>query len=605
MPLRPCRRRIRFHPAAVIFLMAGCHMADPAPGMPSRVVSASGNNQQGTVALALAVPPAVRVEDSRGAPVPGILVHFSVSGGGGYVSGGSLKTDGSGLAAVEGWVLGTTVGRNSLLASIDGTNVGITITATALPGPPATVRVIGAEPLIALIDQAITPAPTVQVFDAFANLVVGVPVTFAVTTNSGTVTGATALTNAQGQAQVGSWILGTTPGTNRLTASTNNGVNAVFTANGLSGNPLLSTTTPTEQSGFLRFPVPAVPRARVTDPSGAPLAGISVAFAIASGGGTLTGTLATTGSDGSVSAGDWRLGPVAGVSTVVATLPAFPGPHLSFHATGAAAPFTIDVRFLTVMSADSRDAFVAAARRWMQIIVGDLPDQQLTLPADACAPGQPAINETIDDVVIYASVVAIDGPGNVLGSAGPCVHRTTSALTVVGSMRFDQDDLALLQGTNRLIPTILHEMGHVLGFGTSWAETARQDVGLTDPIYVGAEALSLWPSQNAILHYGGRPVPLEDFSIVGMRDIHWRESVFHTELMTGFIEAAGVPMPISKLTIATFKDMGYVVNYGAADSLAGNLFASAFATGPAIPLNDMVQQAIFEVTPDGRVHRIP
>jgi hypothetical protein len=48
------------------------------------------------------------------------------------------------------------------------------------------------------------------------------------------------------------------------------------------------------------------------------------------------------------------------------------------------------------------------------------------------------------------------------------------------------------------------------------------------------------------------------------------------------------------------------VNLNAADAFAGNLFTSAFAmAGPVTPLNDIVQQAIFEVTPDGRLRPLP
>jgi hypothetical protein len=248
----------------------------------------------------------------------------------------------------------------------------------------------------------------------------------------------------------------------------------------------------------------------------------------------------------------------------------------------------------------------------MQVIVGDIPAQQLTLAAGTCTTGQPSINETIDDLVIYASVVPIDGVGNVLGSAGPCVRRTGSLFTVVGTMRFDQDDLANLQNTGRLVPTIVHEMGHVLGFGTSWQANV-QDLGLADPIYVGPEAMALWPTFNAVLQYAGRPIPVENTGGSGTRDAHWREwlngrgtpVLFGTELMTGYVEPAGVPMPLSRLTIAVFKDMGYTVNYGAADPYLGNLMAAPLAAlGVPIPLGDDVEHATFEVGPDGRIHRI-
>ena len=600
MPLQLPLRSIQLPALALLLLLSGCIGADPPPGPPAQVAVAIGDNQQGAVGTPIPVPPAVRVKDGRGKGVPGAVVRFAVSFGGGYITGDSAMTDGAGLAAVGSWVLGTRPGGNALAISVDGLVGGTTVYANAVAGPPALMRIVGAQTFTRLIQQEVTPPPTVEVVDAYTNPVPAIPVTFTVTLNASTVTGATVLTNALGQAQVGSWTLGAAPGRTQLTASTASGASVIFSATGLASPPGLTATTPTEQSGFLSFPVTAVPRVKVTDETGAPLANVAVEFTVVEGDGTVIGVLDTTGSTGIASPTDWRLGPTGGSSTLVASMPMFPGPHLAFHATGVATPFVIDVRFLTPMSADSRDAFVAAARRWMQVIVGDIPDQPVTLQAGACAAGAPALDESIDDVLIYASVVAIDGPGNVLGSAGPCVRRSGSKLTVIGGMRFDQDDLALLQNSGRLTATIVHEMGHVLGFGTSWADSVTTDLGLADPIYVGPGALALWPSFNAALQYAGRPIPLADVGGVGTRDSHWRESVFHAELMTGFIEAPGVPMPLSKLTIATFQDMGYTVDYEAADPFAGNLLLAPFAAaGIATPLNEVVQRASFEVTPDG------
>ena len=51
----------------------------------------------------------------------------------------------------------------------------------------------------------------------------------------------------------------------------------------------------------------------------------------------------------------------------------------------------------------------------------------------------------------------------------------------------------------------------------------------------------------------------------GTRDGHWRESVHNSELMTGWIEGGGSVNPLSAITIASFADMGYVVDMSAAD----------------------------------------
>ena len=61
-------------------------------------------------------------------------------------------------------------------------------------------------------------------------------------------------------------------------------------------------------------------------------------------------------------------------------------------------------------------------------------------------------------------------------------------------------------------------------------------------------------------------MPVEHDFGSGTAGAHWDEDRFNAELMTGFIESAGVPMPISRMTIGSLQDMGYAVNYAAADA---------------------------------------
>jgi hypothetical protein len=79
----------------------------------------------------------------------------------------------------------------------------------------------------------VTVAPSVLVTDARANPVSGVDVRFAVASGGGSVSGASATTDASGIATLGSWILGTAVGENTLTA----------TSDGLTGSPLVFTAT--------------------------------------------------------------------------------------------------------------------------------------------------------------------------------------------------------------------------------------------------------------------------------------------------------------------------------------------------------------------------
>ena len=63
---------------------------------------------------------------------------------------------------------------------------------------------------------------------------------------------------------------------------------------------------------------------------------------------------------------------------------------------------------------------------------------------------------------------------------------------------------------------------------------------------------------------GPTPVPVENRGGGGTRDSHWRETVFQQELMTGWVGEK--PNPMSRLTIASLKDIGYVVDLTKAET---------------------------------------
>jgi len=228
-------------------------------------------------------------------------------------------------------------------------------------------------------------------------------------------------------------------------------------------------------------------------------------------------------------------------------------------------PFTIEVRFLGGLTPAQQEAFTAAADRWTHIIVGDLPDVLVD-------------QEIIDDLVIIAQGVPIDGPGKILGQAGPTHIRPEGAgaaalIPAKGIMSFDTDDLAKMESEGTLHDVIAHEMGHVLGLGTIWdLKGLLKDGGTANPTFVGDEAMQ----QFGLLQGDGgpKPVPVENTGGPGTADGHWRESVFRNELMTGFVGQAG--NPLSRMTAASFGDLGYQVDLDAAEAFElPDLFALA------------------------------
>jgi hypothetical protein len=191
--------------------------------------------------------------------------------------------------------------------------------------------------------------------------------------------------------------------------------------------------------------------------------------------------------------------------------------------------------------------FDDAAERWEQIIIADLPD----------------VNSSqfgfVDDLLIDASVVSIDGPGGVLGQAGPDWIRSSSGLPFHGEMEFDSADVSSMFNNGTLYNVILHEMGHILGIGTLWD---NHDL-INGFQYIGANALAQYRiiSGNSSATF----VPVENSGGPGTAGGHWEEDIFNAELMTGFVESAGVAMPLSRITVGSLADLGYVVNMAAAD----------------------------------------
>ncbi|MFF3378462.1 leishmanolysin-related zinc metalloendopeptidase [Streptomyces sp. NPDC002680] len=218
------------------------------------------------------------------------------------------------------------------------------------------------------------------------------------------------------------------------------------------------------------------------------------------------------------------------------------------------APFTIEVRFLGGLTANQQDAFAAAADRWARVIVGDL---------DTAVVGE----DVIDDLLIEAEGVTIDGPHGILGMAGPTDFRDESArfgafLPAKGVMRFDSDDLAAMEADGTLVDVITHEMGHVLGVGTLWTTFGLLvGAGTPNPTFEGALAKAEFA--ELVGEAGPVSVPVANFGGPGTQDSHWREAVFVHELMSPFI--SGTSNPLSRMTAASLGDLGYQVDLEGAE----------------------------------------
>jgi hypothetical protein len=218
--------------------------------------------------------------------------------------------------------------------------------------------------------------------------------------------------------------------------------------------------------------------------------------------------------------------------------------------------------------------------------LGDLAD----IPFDTSQPdsdlgfcGGQTLNETIDDLLIFAQIVAIDGPGGVLGQAGACYLRDDNLLSLIGIMRFDLADVTNLQTAGRFGDVVLHEMAHVIGLGSLWNVFSPPLVagrGSGDPVFLGASAAAAFvASQNPGTAFSGSIVPVEGTGGPGTRDVHWRESVLTNELMTGFLNN-GIN-PLSAITAASFRDEGYLIDDSQSDEFN---FSAALRAASEVPI---------------------
>jgi alpha-tubulin suppressor-like RCC1 family protein len=104
---------------------------------PSSLTKTGGDGQSGIVGTRLPQMLAVRVNGSDGQPVPGAVVAFTVTTGGGSVDSATATTDAQGIART-GAVLGLTLGQQTFTASVSGIPATV-FTATATGVAPVVV----------------------------------------------------------------------------------------------------------------------------------------------------------------------------------------------------------------------------------------------------------------------------------------------------------------------------------------------------------------------------------------------------------------------------------------------------------------------------------
>jgi hypothetical protein len=172
------------------------------------------------------------VRDATGRPLRGIAVSFIVKSGGGTIQAPNVVSSTNGIARVAGWTLGTAPGR-SVIAATSASGDTVAFTADAVAGPPYYLQKVDGDGQIALPGTALGVRPRVRVSDIYGNPLSGITVTFTVEAGGGSVSEAAAVSDADGIAESGEWVLGS-PGMQRLVARAGQLASDPFTAKAVS-----------------------------------------------------------------------------------------------------------------------------------------------------------------------------------------------------------------------------------------------------------------------------------------------------------------------------------------------------------------------------------
>ncbi len=277
--------------------LAGDHPRPCATGAgaATQISLNAGDGQTAIAGSNVATAPSVLVTDARNTPVSGVSVTFAVASGGGSVTLGSATTNINGIATVGSWTLKASDGYKHI-NSFERWSYGITnnlySNRYSRPGYPDSHQRRQWSNCHSR-QYWVSTAPAVIVMDANNNPVSGVSITFGGGIGRrGSVTGATVLTDATGTATLGTWKLGNTAGTNTLTVTKTGlaGSPVTFTATGVSGTATqMSISAGNSQTAIAGNNVTTAPAVLVRDANNNPVSGVSVTFAVVTGGGSITG----------------------------------------------------------------------------------------------------------------------------------------------------------------------------------------------------------------------------------------------------------------------------------------------------------------------------
>jgi Bacterial Ig-like domain (group 1) len=309
---------------SVSLVLAGCGGSDivlPGDAIPGGIIKSLGDGQTGQVGAALAEPIVVQVVDQRGNPLPGVRVAFAPAENspGAEARPDAVTTGSDGKAQTE-WVLGSSSGPQSLLASVaDIDGLEVAFEASARAAEAQRIEEAGGNNQNATVGGVLPDPLVVLVTDQFGNPVEGTQIEWSA--EGGSVDPGSSTTGPDGKAST-SWTLGSAIGSQSATATVEGleGSPVSFTATAAAGRATrLVLVSGNNQSGSPNQELAQPLVVRLEDADGNGVSGRAVSWVIGSGGGEVSANTSTTDPNGEAQV-RWKLGPTAGLNTLNAVV---------------------------------------------------------------------------------------------------------------------------------------------------------------------------------------------------------------------------------------------------------------------------------------------
>ncbi len=248
------------------------------------------------------------IQSNSGPTLPNVGLSLDLPAGANPKATPSASCAGAPLSNSKGIVtcdvvLNGVLGSSTVTPVVGNLQSSLPVSVAITPGPPALFTKIQGDGQSGKPGQSLPTVLVAQLADAYGNPLAGMPVSFAVTSGSATLSGAPKVTDANGKVEV-VVILGKVPGPATVTMTYGAGsaaVVATFTETVVVIPGGLNVVSGSNQNALTgaEFAQPLVVQA--LDNQKNPVPGVTVNFAVSSGSATLSAPSATTDNNGNAS----------------------------------------------------------------------------------------------------------------------------------------------------------------------------------------------------------------------------------------------------------------------------------------------------------------